>query len=115
MKRAEIVICIAAGLFALSLLGLPLGVWLPDVFIPIRHTLASATLTNGYSFRVIQYWNHVDFYSTELHIKSPDGRTDIRTLDGDDWKTWRVPMTLDEEQRVVSVTLGGNRLRMEKW
>jgi hypothetical protein len=98
-----------AILSAALLLPLGIGVWLPDVFTGRLHTLAAYDATNGYRFRVIQYWNNVDFYSTELHIISPDGKTEVRTLDGDDSKSWSVPVVVDETNRVVSVTLGGRR------
>ncbi len=98
---------------AALLLPLAIGVWLPDVFLARPHTLASRDATNGHRFRVVQYWNRIDFYSTELHIISPDGRTDVRTLDGDDWKRWSVPIVIDEGNRVVSVTLGERRVRMD--
>lgn len=116
MRRKQTIIVVGASIPVLVLL-LPLliGVWLPDVFFGGTHTLASVSLTNGYTFRVVQYWNHVDFYSTELHVVSPDGRTEIHTLDGDDAKSWRVPITVDELHRVASVTLGGGRLRTVNW
>jgi hypothetical protein len=85
------------------------GIWLPDVVFAPRSTIAYAKLPSGYTFRVIQYWNRVDFYSTELHIVSPDGREQEHTLDGDDNKSWRVPMQIDESNRAVLVTLGGGR------
>jgi hypothetical protein len=100
---------------AVVIVPLQVGIWLPDVFLARRHTLASHTSTNGYRFRVVQYWNRVDFYSTELHITSPTGQTDVRTLDGDDSKSWSVPMSVDEQSRVVLVILGGGRMRTETW
>lgn len=107
LKIISLVFCtIVAALWAL---GLWFGVWLPDVVFAPRSTIAYASLPNGYSFRVMQYWNRVDFYSTELHIVSPDGSRQEHTLDGDDSKSWRVPMTIDESNRVVLVTLGGGR------
>jgi len=108
--------CLGMAILCAALfLPLLIGVWLPDVFGGSDRTLASATLTNGYSFQVVQYWNHIDFYTTELRITSPDGKTDTRTLDGDDAKSWSVPMKVDEQLRVVSVTLGGGRLKQESW
>jgi hypothetical protein len=100
---------------AISLLPLAVGVWLPDVFLSSPRTLASEETKNGYSFRVIQYWNHVDFYSTELHIISPDGTTAVHTLDGDDSKRWGVPLVVDASNRGVSVTLGRGVQAKERW
>ena len=105
LKGISIVFCaIVAPLWALGLL---IGVWLPDVVFAPRSTIAYKTLPSGYSFRVIQYWNRVDFYSTELHITFPDGRKQVHTLDGDDNKSWSVPMSVDESNRVVRVILSG--------
>lgn len=116
MKRTHALTVAALAIAVLvPLLPLVIGVWLPDVFIARPHTLASLTLTNGYRFQVVQYWNHIDFYSTELRITSPDGHTQVHTLDGDDAKSWRVPMTVDERRRIASVTLGGGRLRTVSW
>ena len=97
------------------LFPLLIGVWLPDVFFASKHTLASKKLASGYGFRVVQYWNRVDFYSTELHVTSPDGRTEVHTLDGDDSKSWRLPLVIDEQRRTATVTLGGGRVRNVDW
>ncbi len=97
------------------LVPLLMGVWLPDVFLANEHTLASVTLTNGYSFRVVQYWNRGDFYTTELRITSPDGHAEAHTLDGDDSKSWRLPLSVDQSGRTATVTLGGGRVRKVDW
>lgn len=86
-----------------------IGVWLPDVVFAPRSAIAYAKASGGYTFRVVQYWNRVDFYSTELHVISPDGSEEGHTLDGDDNKSWSVPIRVDESNRVVTVTLGGGR------
>jgi hypothetical protein len=91
--------------------GVLIGVWLPDIVFAPRKTLAKTTLANGQSFEVIQYWNRSDFYSTELHIKTPDGFDQVVTLDGDDAKSWSVPMQVDAPGRAVTVTLGGGRIK----
>jgi len=103
---------LASILFTLPLL---IGIWLPDVFFANQHTLASRTLSNGHSFRVVQYWNRTDFYSTELHITSPSGHTEVHTLDGDDAKSWRLPLALDETRRTATVTLGGGCIKTVSW
>jgi len=103
---------VAMGLLlVLFVLGLLIGAWLPDIVFAPRKTLAKEVLANGQSFEVIQYWNRSDFYSTELYIASPDGFVQMVTLDGDDAKSWRVPMRVDEENRTVTVTLGWDRIK----
>ncbi|HYG35679.1 MAG TPA: hypothetical protein VEC99_12885, partial [Clostridia bacterium] len=88
MKRPFTVVLVLSLVFV-TLFGLPLliGVWLPDVIAPREHILAEQRLASGYSFRVIQYWNRIDFYSTELRVTSPNGHTEVHTLDGDDSKS----------------------------
>ena len=44
-------------------------------------------------FEVIQYWNRSDFYNTELTHTDPAGRETRHVLDGDDSKSWRVPIS----------------------
>jgi hypothetical protein len=90
-------------------------VWLPDVLFAPRRTLATATSTGGYSFRVIQYWNRVDFYSTKLLITSPDNATKVVVLDGDDNKSWSVPIAIDGGTRIARVTLSGGRTKDIQW
>ena len=117
MKRKFLLGAVVAVSFALLLFlaAVCIGVWPPDVFSDARHTLAATTLPSGYSFRVLQYWNHFDFYSTELQVQAPDGRTEVHTLDGDDSKSWHVPLRVDEPSRTAIVILGGNRERTVHW
>ena len=116
MKRL-LVIPLIVGLLFVALFGLPLliGVWLPDVISAPQRVLAEQRLASGYAFRVVQYWNRVDFYSTELRVTSPDGRTETHTLDGDDGKSWRLPLVIDEQQHTATVTLRGGRIRKVDW
>jgi hypothetical protein len=92
-----------------------IGVWLPDVFTHAVHTLAERRLSSGHVFRVVQYWNGVDFYSTELRVTAPDGKTEVYLLDADDQKSWRLPLVIDEQGRGAIVILGGNRARTVEW
>jgi hypothetical protein len=116
MRALEIISLIVAAIIALLwLLGLLIGVWLPDVVLAPRSTIAFAKSSSGHTFRVIQYWNRVDFYSTELHVTSPDGIEFDNTLDGDDMKSWSVPMSIDESNKVVSITLGGGRVKKVRY
>ena len=74
-------------------------------------TLAHVTASTGSTYDVVQYWNHVDFYTTELRVTLADGTTKVVTLDGDDAKTWSVPLTVDEVRGVATVVLSGHRTR----
>ena len=116
MKKPLIILLVVSVLVG-ALLGLPLliGIWLPDVFLAPQHTLAEQRLASGHSFRVIQYWNHGDFYNTELLHTSPDGTVETHVLDGDDDKSWRVPLVVDEQHKTVTVTLGGGRVKKVDW
>jgi hypothetical protein len=105
----------AGGTVAVFSLPLLIGIWLPDVFNPAEHTLADRRLSSGHTFRVVQYWNHVDFYNTELRVTAPDGKTTLHILDADDSKSWRLPLVIDEQRRSATVTLGGNRVKRVEW
>jgi hypothetical protein len=96
---------------------LPLGwgAWVPDLLFAPHRTLAATTSPSGISFRVVQYWNRFDFYSTELHISPPTTSTEIVTLDGDDNKSWSVPLAVNESSRVATVTLSGGRSKSVHW
>ena len=116
MKKLLTILLIIGVLFG-ALLGLPLliGIWLPDVISAPVHTLAEQRLTSGHSFRVIQYWNRGDFYNTYLLHTLPDGTVETHVLDADDDKSWRVPLVVDEQQKMVTVTLGGGRVKRIDW
>jgi hypothetical protein len=116
MKQLLVMLTVV-GLLTGALFGLPLlfGVWLPDVISAPENTLAEQRLASGHVFRVVQQWNRGDFYSTELRVTSPDGRTEINTLDGDDSKSWRLPLVIDEQHHRATVTLGGGRVRTVVW
>jgi hypothetical protein len=101
-------------LAAVFLLPLWAGAWLPDVFSGRTYTLAVTKLADGSDFRIVQYWGG-DFYTTELWITFPDGRRECQVLDGDDSKSWHLPMAVDPASRTVSVTLSGNRPKTIKW
>lgn len=99
----------------LLLLPLRIGIWLPDVFIDRVYVLAEAHAVDGTRFRVEQFWNHADFYTTTLYVTHRDGAVTEHLLDGDDNKSWSVPLVLDEQRRVVTVFLGGNRAAERAW
>ena len=106
-----------AFVMAVIFLGFPLliGIWLPDVFIDRVHTLAHKRLASGHSFRVIQYWNHGDFYNTEFEHTSPDGSVSREVLDPDDSKRWRASLTVDEHTRRAMVALSRHQERSFTW
>jgi len=79
------------------------------------HTIASLRLSDGSEFEVVQYWNHIDFYNTELRHRLPDGQQQTWVLDGDDHKRWHIPLTVDEAARTVSVPHQGPNLKTIQW
>jgi hypothetical protein len=88
------------------------GVWPPDIFtLGSSRTLAEVSGPSGARYQVAQYWNHLDFYTTELRITLPDARKKVIELDGDDQKSWSVPLTVDEVGDVVTVGLSGHRTK----
>jgi hypothetical protein len=107
-KVAAIIVIANVGVLVVQLL---VGVWLPDVISAPRNVLAEERRANGESVRVIQYWNHSDFYSTELEYVGTNGILTKCTLDGDDSKSWRAPLIVDWDEKKAKVTLGGGRLR----
>lgn len=116
MKKPRPIFLIAALLF-IAILGVPLlvGVWLPDLICAPRQIIAEQRLASGHSFCVIQYWNRGDFYNTELLHISPDGSRKTDVLDGDDRKSWSVPLVIDEQNKTVAITLSGGRLKKLDW
>jgi hypothetical protein len=112
MKWIRILVLAAGALLALPLL---MGVWLPDVITASEHTLAEERLASGHVLRVVQFWNRVDFYSTEVRVTRPDGMTESHTLDGDDSKRWRATLTLDELNHTAEVKWGSGLLRKVTW
>ncbi len=112
MKKTIVIGIVTAALLA-AVLGLPLviGVWTPDVIFAHRHTIAQAEAASGNTFKVVQYWNRFDFYNTELIHTDPTGISKTYVLDGDDAKSWSVPISIDEQKSKVTIVLGGNRPR----
>jgi len=99
MKRVAIISLIALPVILFCVFV----IWPPDVFSGARLTLGSLRLPDGQSFSVVQYWNHIDFYSTELQHLSSDGHSESYTLDGDDHKRWSAQIVADGLNRVVTV------------
>ena len=96
--------------------GLPLayGVWLPDVFGK-QHTLCSATTSTGYQVSIVQYWNHVDFYTTEARMTAPGGATSIILIDGDAAKSWSATLEMDPSQTQATYRLPDGRSGKLAW
>lgn len=116
-RYLQLTFFLVMGTILVGVFGLPLafGVWLPDVLLDRTHTLTEQRLANGHSFRVIQYWNHGDFYNTELLHTKPDGTIETHVLDADDSKSWRVPLAVDKQHRTAIVTLSGGRVKKVGW
>lgn len=104
----------AAVLFLSMALPLVWGVWLPDVFGQ-EHTLCSASTSKGDQIRIVQYWNHVDFYTTEARVTAPDGVTRITVLDGDASKSWGASLELDPSQTGATFRLIDGRIGRITW
>ncbi len=74
------------GLF--SVVCLLFGVSPLDPLLRTTHILAKAESKDDHQFAVMQYWNGVDFYTTELWHKEADSHDQIRMVivDADDKK-----------------------------
>jgi hypothetical protein len=118
IRPAAIVGCFVAVLAVISAgLALPLaiGIWLPDVFSGRQHTLCSATTASGHRISIVHYWNHVDFYTTEARVTSPDGITSITVIDGDASKTWGASLEIDPSQKSATFQLPNGRIGEITW
>ena len=107
-------VSISLALFLSVMLPLAMGVWLPDIS-GNRHTLCSATTKSGHRISVVQYWNHVDFYTTEARVTSPDGVTRISIIDGDASKTWSATLEIDPSQKSAIYKLPNGRTGGLTW
>ncbi len=107
-------VSVSLVLFLSLFLPLVYGVWLPDVFGK-QHTLCSATTSTGYQISIVQYWNHVDFYTTEARITPPDGVTSIHVLDGDASKTWGAILEVDLSEKSATFKLPNGRSGPITW
>jgi hypothetical protein len=102
------------AVFLSFILPMAMGVWLPDVFGK-QHTLCAATTSTSYRISLVQYWNHVDFYTTEARITSPDGMTSISLIDGDASKTWNASLKIDPAEKGATYTLPDGRSGTLTW
>ena len=107
-------VTLSLAVFLSFALPLVYGVWLPDVFGK-QHTLCSARTSTGYQISIVQYWNHVDFYTTEARITGPDGVTSISTIDGDASKTWSATLEIDSSQKGATYRLPDGKIGKLTW
>ncbi len=97
--RASVVsVVLVAAAFLSPLL---IGVWLPDV-LGREVTIQTVRLNDGETISVVQYWNYVDFYSTEARVTDLSGRTTVRTLDGDDHRHSIAPIKFNYGTRIAT-------------
>ena len=85
---------------------LAIGVWIPD-FTGKSRIVAETVDSSGQRFQVIQFWNYVDFYTTELVVSKTDGTTSRKLIDGDSSKASRARITVDEAKRTATVEANG--------
>jgi hypothetical protein len=107
---------IVAGIIIVGLYWLAhqYGLWLPDVVLPKR-TLARYETPDGHRFRVVQHMGDAEWYHTELVHTFPSGKSETHLLAFEDDFAWRVPMSVSESQRVVSVQVGSGSYRRVEW
>ena len=107
-------VCASLSVFLSLFLPLAYGVWLPDVFGK-QHTLCSVTTSTGDQINIVQYWNHVDFYSTEARITNPGGVTSMILIDGDASKSWSATLEIDPSQSMATYKLPDGRSGKLAW
>lgn len=89
---------------------------LSDVFdlFGRRRTLALQRLPDGNTFRVLQHWNGIDFYTTEFQHQSPQDDITTIGLDADDDRRESVALSVDERLHTASVNMGKETTHL-KW
>lgn len=107
-------VSVSLVVFLSFFLPLIYGVWLPDVFGK-QHTLCSATTKSGHSVSIVQYWNHVDFYTTEARVTSPGGVTTTTLIDGDAAKSWSATLEIDPSQTSATYRIPNGRTATITW
>jgi hypothetical protein len=91
-------------------------VWPPDIISGRPTILGSVESQDGERFQVIQFWNHNDFYTTQLTHFRPDASTNIAVIDSDDRKEWSCSIRLIEEEKKVVVFLKSKKQVFEyRW
>ena len=113
LKNLAIAFLILAAVF---LLPLCVGVWVPDILFGKTRTIASASSDSGVKFELNQFWNNVDFYTTELRVIEPSGHENTILVDGDASKAWNAKLVIDEKKRIAyAVYVGGLRSQELSW
>ncbi len=102
------------SLLIAAVLPLGSGVWLPDIF-GMEHTLCSATTSTGQRVSIVQYWNYVDFYTTEARVIGPDGVPSVTVIDGDASKTWSARLEIDPSQNRATYWIPTGRTDTLTW
>ena len=100
-----LILCLVSGTALWCGLYYGVGVWPPDIGSGKRAVLASAESASGERFKVVQFWNGVDFYTTQVEHVSPDGIVDIAVIDGDDRKQWPCSAKVIESEKKLVITL----------
>lgn len=99
-------IALACAMPLAAMLPLAAGVWLPDLRGQLS-TLDSASARSGHRIEVVQYWNQIDFYTTEIRVVAPDGTSAVTTLDADAGKTWTANIEMHPSQNRALITVPG--------
>jgi hypothetical protein len=107
-------VSVSLVVFLSFFLPLIYGVWLPDVFGK-QHTLCSATTSTGYQISIVQYWNHVDFYTTEARITAPGGEVSTILIDGDAAKSWSATLEMDPSRTLATYRLPDGKSGKLAW
>lgn len=94
------------GLVVAFYAPLAMGVWIPDFTGKIR-VLGQAVDSTGQRLEVVQFWNHIDFYTIELVVTKTDGTVSRKLIDGDSKKCWIALITVDEAKRTAGVMING--------
>ena len=81
------------------------GVWPPDIGSRKPALLATAESVSGERFKIVQFWNGVDFYTTQVEDIRPDGTVHIAVIDGDDRKQWPCSAKVIEAEKKLLITL----------
>ena len=80
-----------------------------------ERTVAKQILPNGEELRVIQYWNHGDFYNLELRHRTKEGLTLWCVIDPDCLRIPRCELRIDQVRGELVITLGGTLWGRYRW
>lgn len=69
----------------------------------------------GDRFSIEQYWNGVDFYSTELIHRTTSGETYSVLIDGDDSKVWKCRFEAEGKASELKLLTHRNFLAIYNW